>query len=308
MKYTLIALFGLLLAISGANASESKTDSRKDTEAGKTLHWAGCGITKKAFMKELAEAYERIYGVHFELEGGGATKGIRRVHNREVDIGGSCRNKIPGVAEERAVRMSPVAWDALVVMVHPDNPVSNITLRQLKEVYEGKITNWKELGGNDAPIDLLVRKSKISGVGKTLRDLIWANPDQKFKGTEEFPSSGPLEKAVESRPNALGVSGISSARKRDVKLLSLEGKAPTYENIKNGEYLLYRPLYITYMPRNNPKLKEIKRFIAFAHSRQGREIIRAQGVVPYLDATGLTAKQREQWKIARDLAEKRAEK
>ncbi|HHH13203.1 MAG TPA: phosphate ABC transporter substrate-binding protein, partial [Thiolapillus brandeum] len=216
-------------------------------------------------MKELATAYEKIYGVHFQLEGGGATKGIRRVHNREVDIGGSCRNKIPGIPEERGVRMSPVAWDALVVMVHPDNPVSDITLDQLKALYEGKITNWKELGGRDAPIELLVRKGKISGVGRTLRELVWADPDQEFKGSTEYPSSGPLEKAVETHPNAIGVSGISSARKRQVKLLTLEGKAPTYDNIKNGHYLLYRPLYITYYPRNNPKLKEIKRFIAFAH-------------------------------------------
>jgi phosphate transport system substrate-binding protein len=199
--------------------------------------------------------------------------------------------------------MSPVAWDALVVMAHPDNPVTNITLKQLKAVYEGKITNWKKLGGRDAPIDLLVRQGKISGVGKTLRELIWGNPNQVFKGSEEFPSSGPLEKAVESNPNALAVSGISSARKRNVKLLSLEGKAPTYETIKTGAYLLYRPLYITYMPRDNPKIREIKRFITFAHSKKGREIIRNQGVVPYLDATGLTAKLREQWKIARDLAE-----
>ncbi|HIE55126.1 MAG TPA: phosphate ABC transporter substrate-binding protein [Chromatiaceae bacterium] len=252
-------------------------------------------------MKELAEAYEKIYGVHFELEGGGATKGIRRVHNREVDIGGSCRNKIAGVAEERGVRMSPVAWDALVVMVHPDNPVNNITLQQLKRVYEGKISNWKELGGEDAPIELLVRSSRISGVGKTLRELVWANPEQAFSGSQEFPSSGPLEKSVESNPNALGVSGISSARKRQVKLLTLEGKTPSYENIKNGDYLLYRPLYITYLPRNNPRIREIKRFINFAHSKQGREIIRSQGVVPYLDAMGLTSRQREQWKIARDL-------
>ncbi|WP_374116293.1 hypothetical protein [Thiolapillus sp.] len=76
MKYTLIALFGLLLAVSSANAADSKAVGGKGTEASKTLHWAGCGITKKAFMKELAAEYERIYGVHFELEGGGA-KGIR---------------------------------------------------------------------------------------------------------------------------------------------------------------------------------------------------------------------------------------
>lgn len=295
----LIPILVLFLAGHTLPAAEAVSEPQSPKE---TLRWAGCGITKKAFMKELATAYEKIYGVHFQLEGGGATKGIRRVHNREVDIGGSCRNKIPGIPEERGVRMSPVAWDALVVMVHPDNPVSDITLDQLKALYEGKITNWKELGGRDAPIELLVRKGKISGVGRTLRELVWADPDQEFKGSTEYPSSGPLEKAVETHPNAIGVSGISSARKRQVKLLTLEGKAPTYDNIKNGHYLLYRPLYITYYPRNNPKLKEIKRFIAFAHSTEGRRIIRSQGVVPYLDATGLTSRQREQWKIARKVA------
>ncbi len=292
----LVMLFaGQALAAPAASAPQPK----------ETLHWAGCGITKKAFMKELAAAYEKIYGVHFELEGGGATKGIRRVHNREVDIGGSCRNKISSVPEEHGVRMSPVAWDALVVIVHPDNPVSNITLDKLKAVYEGKIRNWKALGGKDAPLELLVRKGKISGVGRTLRLLLWADPDKTFKGSAEYPSSGPLEKAVEQNPNAIAVTGISSARKRRVKVLSLEGKAPTYENIKNGDYLLYRPLYITYLPRHNPKLKEIKRFISFAHSVEGRKIIREQGVVPYLDATGLTAKQREQWKTIREMVEKR---
>ncbi len=298
-----LTLIVALLAWSLLPAAETGTETAPSPN--KTLRWAGCGITKKAFMKELAAAYERRYGVHFELEGGGATKGIRRVHNREVDIGGSCRNKIPGAPEEFGVHMSPVAWDALVVMVHPSNPVDDITLHQLKAIYEGRITNWKELGGKDAPIELLIRKGKISGVGWTLRQLVWADPEQEFKGSAEFPSSGPLEKAVEKSPNAIAVSGISSARKRAVKLLSLEGNSPSYDKIRKGEYLLYRPLYITYMPRDNPKLKEIKRFIRFAHSAEGRKIIRSQGVVPYLEATGLTAKQREQWKRQRQLVERK---
>ena len=308
MKHTLIVLFGLLLTFSGAGTAESTPDERKDSAAGKTLHWAGCGITKKAFMKELAVAYEKIYGVHFVLEGGGATKGIRRVKDRNVNIGGSCRPKIAGAPEERFVRMTPVAWDALVVMVHKDNPVSNISLRQVKELYEGKITNWKELGGNDAPIELLIRKGKISGVGLTLRQLVWGNPDQEFKGSAEYPSSGPLEKAVVENPNAIGISGISSASKRDVKLLALEGKIPNYENIKAGHYLLYRPLYITYMSRNNPQLKEIKRFISFALSKKGREIIRSQGVVPYLDGIDLSSKLKAQRKTVRDMQEQHMRK
>ncbi len=297
MKNFLLMVLGLTFSVSAVFAADSE-------EKQEALHWAGCGITKKAFMKELAAEYEKIYGVPFVLEGGGATKGIRRVKDRSVDLGGSCRPKLPGVAEERYVHMTPVAWDALVVMVHKDNPVSDISLRQVKDLYEGKITNWKELGGYDAPIELLVRKGKISGVGYTLRQLIWGNPDQEFKGSKEYPSSGPLEKAIETNPNAIGISGISSASKRNVKLLALEGKTPSLENIQSGNYLLYRPLYITYMARNNPRLKEIKRFIAFALSKQGRKIIRAQGVVPYLDAIGLTSKQKEQRRKVRELQEK----
>ncbi len=305
MKNFLLMVLGLTFSVTGVLAADTPDNKAADSgENRNALHWAGCGITKKAFMKELAAEYERIYGVPFVLEGGGATKGIRRVKDRSVDLGGSCRPKLSGVAEERFVHMTPVAWDALVVMVHKDNPVSDISLGQVKDLYEGKITNWKELGGNDAPIELLVRKGKISGVGYTLRQLVWGNPDQEFKGSREYPSSGPLEKAIETNPNAIGISGISSASKRNVKLLALEGKTPSFENIQSGNYLLYRPLYITYMTRNNPQLKEVKRFIAFALSKRGREIIRAQGVVPYLDAIALTSKQKEQRQKVRELQEK----
>jgi phosphate transport system substrate-binding protein len=302
VKYKLILAFGLLFSLNGVQAADTQSKAAENTNAPiNTLRWAGCGITKKAFMKELAVAYEKIFGVHFILEGGGATKGIRRVKDRSVDIGGSCRPKIPGAAEERFVRMTPVAWDALVVMVHKDNPVSDISLAQVKNLYEGKITNWQQLGGADAPVELLIRKGKISGVGSTLRELVWGNPEQEFVGSASYPSSGPLEKAIVENPNAIGISGISSAAKRDLKLLALEGKTPNYKNIQSGNYLLYRPLYITYMARSNPQLKEIRRFISFALSKKGREIIRAQGVVPYLDAIALTSKQQEQRKKVHEL-------
>ncbi len=293
MKYLLAVFYLTFFILNPALGEENSAQSSASPD--NVLHWAGCGITKKAFMKELSIAYEKRFGVHFELEGGGATQGIRRVANGSVDIGGSCRDKIIGEPKERFVRLTPVAWDALVVMVNKDNPVKNISLLQLRELYEGKITNWKELGGNDAPIELLIREGKISGVGRTLRELVWANPKQEFKGHKSFPSSGPLEKAIESNPLAIGVSGISSARKRNVKLLKLEGKAPTLENIQTGHYMLYRPLYITYRTHDNPKLREVSRFIAFAHSAEGRKIIREQGVVPYLDGVALNKKRREQW-------------
>jgi len=151
--------------------------------AEKTLTWVGCGISKKAFMAELAAGYEKKTGIKIVLEGGGATKGIREVSAQHVDLGGACRHTIESgtslspVVGERRVIMTPVAWDALVVIVNKNNPVSDISLEQLRKVYLGEITNWKELGGSDAPIDLYIRKGKISGVGRTLRELVFANYD-----------------------------------------------------------------------------------------------------------------------------------
>jgi phosphate transport system substrate-binding protein len=267
--------------------------------ASEPLIWAGCGITKKAFMGELAAAYKRRYGVDIALEGGGATKGIRRISDQSVHIGGTCRPKLDANAEESFAQLVPVAWDALVVIVHQDNPVDDISMAQLKALYDGKITNWKELGGPDRPISLMVRKGKISGVGLTLRELVFHDLEHEFVSEHVFPSSGPLEKAIERNVDAIGVTGISSARKRDVKLLKLEGKYPNYDTVRTGEYLLYRPLYIAFNSAN-ARYDEVKRFVDFAHTRAGREIIRNAGTVPYLDALRLVHKQREQWLAARE--------
>jgi len=273
---------GLLLNLGQAIAAEPVT-----------LKWVGCGISKKAFMKELAEAYQKKTGVVIDLQGGGATRGIRDVASNNADMGGACRYKISSAREEGRAVLEPVAWDALVVIVHPDNPVENISFDQIRGVYLGKITNWKQLGGNDAPIRLMARKGKISGVGRALRKLVFADFNQEFKATEFVKSSGPLEKAVVKDVNAIGVTGISSARKRKVKNLKLDGKEPSYDNIRKGEYGLYRPLYLA-MNRNGKQYKEVDKFIKYAHSAEGRKIIRNNGTVPYLEALKLVLKQVEQ--------------
>lgn len=270
-------------------------------EAPPPMHWAGCGITAKAFMNELAAAYERYTGQKIELEGGGATKGIRRIADLDADMGGSCRPKLKGNMAESKARMSPLAWDALVVITHPSNPVDTITRDQLRGILAGEVNNWQELGGPDAPIKLFAREGKISGVGWTLRRLVLGDADRDFQADTFFKSTGPLEKAIEQDPLAIGVTGISSASKRNLKILKLDGKDPSYDNIRNGDYQLYRPLYLTYNP-DHPRVKEIKAFIAFANSKPGRDIIRAQGVVPYLEGARLTLIQREQWEEARELA------
>ena len=292
IKSIVVSTLGMFLLSTQAHAADAaKAD----------IQWAGCGITKKAFMAEMAKAYTKKTGVTIKLSGGGATKGIRKAAAGQIDIGGACRVSLETHKLERDAHQTPVAWDALVAITSKDNPVNNISLENLKKIYLGQITNWKQLGGRDAPIELYVRRGKMSGVGRTLRELVFNNFDQEFKATYVVKSSGPVEKGIIKNINGIGVSGISSAKRRKVagkglKLLKINGKAPTYDNIKSGQYVLYRPLYlVTKRGQKDPKIRD---FIRFAVSREGQEIIRKQGTVPYTEAMALVMKQLDQYDTA----------
>ncbi len=259
------------------------------------LSWVGCGITRNAFMADLAAAYKEKTGVDISIAGGGATKGIRKITGKQADIGGACRFRLDANREEAGANMIPVAWDALVVVVHKSNPLDSISLVQLRALYQGKITNWSQLGGENQPLDLLIREGKISGVGYTLRQHLFEDPDAEFKSTHVFPSSGPLEKEVEKNPQAIAVTGIASAHKRDFKILKLEGMEPSFENIRTGNYILYRPLYLVHN-KKSPNSAESDRFIQFALGSQGRDVIRRNQVVPYFDGMLLIQKRMDNWK------------
>jgi len=272
----------------------------EDVETGNepvTLRWVGCGISKKAYMIALAASYEKKTGVHIDIQGGGATRGIREAAANTADIGGSCRRHIRGVGAESGVTMVPVAWDALVVIVNKDNPINSIAMEDLRKIYLGGITNWKELGGTDEPIKLFARQGKISGVGRTTRKLLFGNYDQDFAATEFFPSSGPLEKQIEVDTAAIGITGVSSARKRKVKIIALNGKSPSYDNVASGNYLLYRPLYLAFNP-HGAHADVVKDFIKYADTPEGRKVIRSNGTVPYLEGLNLMKKKLQESRLA----------
>lgn len=274
MSYKLLGLF-LSLCYVAPSSAMSEPD---------IIHWAGCGITKKAFMAELAAAYETKTQVKVVLEGGGATTGIRKAAGLKIDMGGTCRIPLPDTdSVELHASLHPVAWDALAIIAHKSNPVDNLTTEQVKQIYLGKITNWKQVGGSDLPIHLFIREGKISGVGYAIRHYIFKNSDTDFVTDPRYilAESGPLEKAIEDDPNAIGITGISSARKSKVKIFGYEGKIPSFENVKDGTYGLYRPLYLVTGP--NPS-KKVQDFLAFATSDEGQDIIRSNGTVPYKDA------------------------
>ena len=279
-KLTIGFLAGTLLIVNSTVNAVANDDN--------TIRWAGCGITKKAFMAELAKGYEKKTGVKVLLAGGGATRGIRDTSTMKIDMGGSCRMSLPETnRSELYASLHPVAWDALAIIVHKSNPLKNLSTRQIKDIYNGKISNWKELGGKDGPIKLYARQGNISGVGYAIRQYIFKDGGMEFRTRYKVRSSGPLEKAVEKDPLAMGITGISSARKRNVKVIEFDGKQPTMDNLMAGKYQLYRPLYLVTSPKPSKKVKE---FISFAMSRDGRKIIRDNKTVPYRDAPNLMSK------------------
>lgn len=268
-----LALLAIPIVQRGASGSEG-------------MKWVGCGISKKAFMGPLAAAYEKKTGVKIKLEGGGATRGIVDVVEGKADMGGTCRHVLPR-QEERGVKLIPLGWDALVVLVHPSNTVKNLSLEQLKDIYTGKVTNWKQVGGADRKVLVVARSGKISGVGRMFRELVFKNPEQEFTRTARIvEESAGVEQVVEKEQGAIAVSGVSSAQKRAVKLVEVNGKAPTDQNIKDGSYLLYRPLYLVVKQQASD---EVGKFVAFALSDAGQAVIAGEGTVNLKEGARLWA-------------------
>ncbi len=255
------------------------------------LKWTGCGITKKAFMAEAATAYEAKTGVKIALSGGGATKGIRFTNKGAAELGGCCRPALPAtfVSEEGETYLTVAGWDAIVPIVNPQNPVNDISTEQCKQILTGAITNWSELGGPDQPIVLVVRKGgEYSGVGYMARKILFegetiASPASAVKAK----SSGPLEKKVEAHPWAFGVTGISSARKRNVKILSMDGAEATTAKIAAGDYPTFRPLYLA---TKGAPTGETAKFLAWLLSDEGQDVVEKAGTVSVRMGVGLKDK------------------
>jgi len=283
MKKQFIFILHLLFSISLSAVADST----------QSLNWVGCGISKKAYVTDLALGFEKKTNIHINIKGGGATKGIRDVASHSADLGGSCRYRLPEDPREANAGFSPVAWDALVVITHKDNPVESLTMNQIKDIYSGRLTNWKDIGGPDMKIKLFTRESRFSGVGRTIRKLLFADYNFEMESTQAFKSSGPLEKSIVATPYSIGITGISSAKLRDLKIMKLDDVYPSYENIKLGKYQLYRPLYITYNTRSE-KSDLVNQFIRYTNSREGREIMRKNGTLPYREAMQLVIKQLNQ--------------
>jgi phosphate transport system substrate-binding protein len=171
-------------------------------------------------------------------------------------------------------------------VVHPDNPVSELTIDELSDIFTGKITNWKELGGNNLPIVILSREVN-SGTHVYFKEHVLRKGNEK--GTEEFspmallmPSSQAIADEVAQNPNAIGYYGMGYISPRQKAIAVARDKnspyiEPTVENVRSGKYPISRPLLM--YTKGEPQWT-VKEFIDFALSPQGQEIVIKTDFVP----------------------------
>lgn len=169
-----------------------------------------------------------------------------------------------------------IALDGLPVLVHPSNPVKNLTVEQVRNIYLGKITNWSEVGGPDKKIVVISRDTN-SGTYETFEKLVMAK--QKIREDAEYVgSNGAIRQRVQSTPAAIGYAGLGFVDKT-VKALTINDIEASAKTVQAGTYPIARPLYM-YTDRYPNLGTSLYQFITLHLSKDGQEIIEEIGFVP----------------------------
>lgn len=236
-------------------------------------------------MRELAREFSEINpGVSIFIEGGGTSLGVKSLSDKIIDICTASRSLLPEETKILAEKYGSIgistyiARDAICILVNKSNPISNLTLVRLKEIFTGRITNWKEIGGNDTPIEP-VRRNDNSGTAAHFKTRV-LEEDDFGKYVSAKPSVENLIEEIEENKNAIGFSGL--VHSTTSKILSVDGIYPTKESIKSGSYPLGRYLHLYTISTPTGVVKE---FIDWILNSTSQRIIEQNGFVPLFENT-----------------------
>ena len=239
-----------------------------------------------------AERYQESHdGVQISVTGGGSGTGIAALLNKTVDLANASRQiKEEEISKARENGADPVefvvARDAIAVIVHPQNPVTELTLAQISDIYSGKITNWLEVGGEDRPIVRLSRETN-SGTHVYFLETVLRLGEKENKtlfsqNTLLLPSSEGIINEVRQNPNAIGYDGLGYVP-ADLKVLAISKKLgeafvrPSVETVNDGTYPIARDLYVYTAGQPTGAVKD---YLDWMFSDEAQEIVAALGFVP----------------------------
>ena len=225
-------------------------------------------------INTLGEAFmNENKGITFTYNPTGSGSGIKAVQEGRCDIGLSSR-ALKAEEKEAGLKETVLAYDGIAIIVNPENPVSDLTLEQIADIYTGRITNWKDLGGNDAEIVLIGREAG-SGTRDGFETITGTSDACQYR--QELTSTGDVITAVSQNPDAIGYASLASV-KDTVKALNVGGVTPSEATVKDGSYLVQRP-FVLVTVEGKALSPAAQAFFDYALSADAASIISAAGAV-----------------------------
>jgi phosphate transport system substrate-binding protein len=223
------------------------------------------------FAELLAEEYMlRHPQSHIYVQGGGSTAGIEAVRTHAAHIG-MCSRSL--TADEQNLYAVTIAKDAIAIIAHPENPVHDLSLLQIRQIFAGKIRNWNEIGGRSCPI-VLVTREEGSGTREAFQKMVMEEEEINLEALVQ-DSNGAIRQVVASDPNAIGYISLGLVNEK-VKALRISGVEPNLKNIFYGRYRFVRPFLFVFSGKPEG---EANQFLEFVLSPEAQLLLQKEGLV-----------------------------
>jgi len=288
-----VLIFLLLSSVIFSSCSSQSSSNTVSTSQGAYIENKGSDTIVNLALA-WAEKYQTDHtDIRISVTGGGSGTGIAALINKTVDIANASRQiKSEEIDQAKSNGVDPVehviARDAIAVIVNPENPVSQLTLKQISDIYSGQITNWKEVGGDDRPIVRLSRETN-SGTHVYFLETVLRLSSKTDKtlfsmDTLLLPSSEGIIAEVRQNPNAIGYDGLGYVPK-DLKMIAIAKEAggayilPSIKTVNDKTYAVARDLY---MYTNGEPTGAVKDYLDWILSPEAQQIVADLGFVPAL--------------------------
>lgn len=277
-SYKTLIFLMLVLTIVGCGKKNDETNSKSFMIKGSD--------TMVQLMSLLSESYMKTNPENkISITGGGSGTGISALLNGTTDICASSRDiEEKEISIGKAKNIVPVSIvignDGLAVVVHKDNPINELTMEQVKKIYTGEYKNWKDLGGQDQPIDVYSRESS-SGTYKFFQEHV-LNKKDYAKEVKLMPSTQTIIQSVSDSKWSVGYSGLGYTKNANIKILGIKKDdsspvvMPSDKTVLDKTYSIARPLYLIF---NGEPKGELKKFVDFCISEAGQKIVEESGYV-----------------------------
>ncbi len=282
LAFALSAVMALALLAGCGNQTDNNSSSNdnggdaSDTPAASvsgTVSTDGSTSMEKV-IGALSESYmaaNKDVTVNYNPTGSGA--GITAVQEGTCDIGLSSR-ALKDEEKAAGLKETVLAYDGIAIIVHPDNPVSDLSIEQIAKLYTGEITNWKDVGGSDAEVVLIGREA-ASGTRDGFESITGTKDKCQYR--QELTSTGDVITAVSQNPDAIGYASLA-AIKDSVKALSVDGVTPSEATVKDGSYQVQRP-FVLVTVEGKTLSAAAQSFFDYATSADAADIIAKAGAV-----------------------------